>query len=118
MIKPLVGLRKRLQYALFAPVLEQNDRLLQRQEETLQANSRALEQFATAMSDCAEQLARHTDAIKGIASASQELLGVVREMNRMLREVDVHEERDDQSKRLIAENVSSRSEPPRVARGK
>jgi hypothetical protein len=118
LLNSIVRLRQRLQRVLLAPVLEQNERLLKGQEETLQRNSKALEQFAAAMSECAEQLARHTDAVKGIASASQELLGVVREMNRILQEVGVDEERDGQGKRLITENLSSRSEPPRVARGK
>ncbi len=115
-MNPLIELRQRLQRALFAPVLKQNERLLQRQEETLQANSRALEQFAAAVSECAEQLARHTDAVKGIASTSQELLGVVREMNRISQEVGVDEEKGGQGKCLITENLSSRSKPPRVAR--
>lgn len=90
-MNPLNALRQRMQNALFAPVLEQNKRLLQKQEATLQSNSRALEQFASALRDCAEQLARHTDAIRGIASAAQELLGVVCEMNRMLQQVSVDE---------------------------
>lgn len=102
-MNPLNALRQRLQRALLAPVLEQNERLLQRQEETLQANSRALEQFAVAMNECAEQLARHTDAVKGIASASLELLDVVREINRMLQGVSVDEERDGQGKRPVTE---------------
>ncbi|MBI2328372.1 MAG: hypothetical protein HYU85_01780 [Chloroflexi bacterium] len=111
-MNPLDVLKRRMQRTLLAPVLEPNERLLQAQEKTLQRNSKALEQFAAAMSECAEQLAMHTDAVKGIASASQELLGVVREMNRILREVDVDEDRDGQGKRLIAENLSRRSGPP------
>ncbi|MFH0768363.1 MAG: hypothetical protein V1932_02190 [Chloroflexota bacterium] len=117
-MNPLIKLRQRLLRVLLAPILEQNEGLLRRQEDALQVNSKALEQFAAAMSECAEQLARHTDAVKGIASASQELLGVVREMNRILREGGVGEERGEQGKHLITENLSSRSEPPRVARGK
>ncbi|MFH0769125.1 MAG: hypothetical protein V1932_06130 [Chloroflexota bacterium] len=110
MMNLLIELRQRLQRALLAPVLEQNERLLQRQEESLQANSRVLEQFTAAISDCAEQLARHTDAVKGIASASQELLDVVCEMNKMLRRVSVDEESEGQAKGFITENLSSRSE--------
>lgn len=117
-MNPLIKLRQRLQRVLFASVLEQNERLLQRQEETLQANSRVVEQVATAISECAEQLARHTDAVKSIASASQELLDVVCEMNKMLQRVSVDEDSEGQAIRLNAENLSSRSEPPRVARGK
>ncbi len=116
-VNPLTELRQRLQRALFAPVLEQNERLLQKQEATLQSNSRALEQFAAAMSECAEQLARHTDAVKGIASASLELLDAVREINRVLRGVSVDEETEAQGKHLIAENLSS-GQSPRVTRGK
>jgi len=112
MLDSIVRLRQRLQRALLAPVLEQNERLLQAQEKTLQRNSKALEQFAAAMSECAEQLARHTDAVKGIASASQELRDVVRKMNEMLQRVSVDEDSEGQAKRLIAENLSSRSEPP------
>lgn len=102
----LIALRQRLQRAMLAPVLEQNERLLQKQEATLQANSRALEQFAAAMSECAEQLARHTDAVKGIASASLELLDVVRQMKRMLQEVSGGEERDGQGGRPSSHNRS------------
>ncbi len=112
MLDSIVRLRQRLQRALLAPVLEQNERLLQAQEKTLQRNSEALEQFAVAMSECAKQLARHTDAVKGIASASQELRDVVREMNEMLQRASVDEDSEGQAKRLIAENLSSRSEPP------
>ncbi len=116
-VNPLTELRQRLQRALFAPVLEQNERLLQKQEATLQSNSKALEQFAAAMSECAEQLARHTDAVKGIASASLELLDAVREINRVLRGVSVDEETEAQGKHFIAENLSS-GQSPRVTRGK
>lgn len=116
-MNPLIALRRRLQRTLFAPVLEQNERLLQKQEATLQSNSRALEQFAAAMSECAEQLARHTDAVKGIASAAQELRDVVHEMNEMLQRVSVDEETEAQGKHLIAENLSS-GQSPRVTRGK
>ncbi len=101
-----IALRQHLQRAMLAPVLEQNERLMQKQEATLQANSRALEQFATAMSECAEQLARHTDAVKGIASASLELLDVVRQMNRMLQELSIGEERDGQGERPSSHNRS------------
>ncbi len=113
----LIALRQRLQRAIFAPALEQNERLLQKQEETLQANSRALEQFAAAMSECAEQLARHTDAVKGIASASLELLDVVREMNKMLRRVSVDEDSEGQEKALSQKTIIKVREPG-VARGK
>ena len=99
----LIALKQRLQRAMLAPVLEQNERLLQKQEATLQANSRALEQFAAATSECAEQLARHTDAVKGIASASLELLNVVREINTVLRGVSVDEETEAQGKRPVTE---------------
>ncbi len=116
-MNPLIALRRRLQRALFAPVLEQNERLLKGQEETLRRNSKALEQFAAAMSECAEQLARHTDAVKGIASASLELLDAVREINRVLRGVSVDEETEAQGKHLIAENLSS-GQSPRGTRGK
>ncbi len=113
----LNALRQRLQRVLLGPVLEQNERLLQRQEETLQRNSRALEQFAAAMSECAEQLARHTDAVKGIARASQELLDVVREMNKMLRRVSVDEDSEGQEKALSQKTIIKVREPG-VARGK
>jgi len=103
MLKLLGGLPQRLQRAALAPILEQNERLVQRQEETLQRNSKALEQFAAAMSECAEQLARHTDAVKGIASASEELLDVVGQMNKMLQRVSVDDERDGQGKRTVVE---------------
>ncbi len=114
-MNPLIELRQRLQRVLLAPVLEQNERLLQRQEEALQANSRALEQFAAAISECAEQLARHTDAVKGIASASEELMDVVREMNRMLRGVSINGDRQGQGKLPIAANLPSGSEAPRTS---
>lgn len=62
--------------------------MVQRQEEVLQLNNRVIEQFALAVKECAEQLASHTEAVKGMASASQELREAVREMNRMLGQAD------------------------------
>lgn len=69
-------------------------RLLERQEEALQTNSRALEQFAMAMKECAEQLAGHTAAVEGIAAAAQELRDTVREMNRALGHVNADRGRE------------------------
>ncbi len=102
-MNPLIALRQRLRRAIVGPLLDQNERLVQRQEETLRTNTRALEQFAAAMSECAKQLARHTDAVKSMARASEELLDVVRQMNEMLQRVSVDEERDGQGKRPVAE---------------
>lgn len=85
MLKLLGGLPQRLQRAALAPILEQNERLAQRQEEALRVNNRTLEQFASALRDCAEQLARHTEAVKSMAEASQELRDTVREINKLLR---------------------------------
>ncbi len=111
-MNPLNALGQRLQRALLAPVLEQNEQLLQRQEEALRVNNRSLEEFSSALRDCAEQLARHTDAVKGIASAAQELRDVVHEMNEMLQRVSVDEDSEGQAKRLIAGNLSQKSELP------
>lgn len=69
-----------LQRGVFAPILEQNQELAQRQEESLQMSSKALEQFASAMSEYARHLASHTDAIKNLAGASQELRDIVGEL--------------------------------------
>ncbi len=85
MLKLLGGLPQRLQRAALAPILEQNERLVQRQEEALRVNNRTLEQFASALRDCAEQLSRHTEAVKSIAEASQELRDTVRQINKFLR---------------------------------
>lgn len=84
MLKLLVALNRRLQHAALAPVLEQNEILVQRQEEAMQVNSNTLEQFASALKYCAEQLDKHTEAIKSMAEAAQELQDTVREMNRVL----------------------------------
>ena len=84
MLKLLVALKRRLQHAALAPVLEQNEILVQRQEEAMQVNSNTLEQFASALKDCASQLDKHTEAIKSMAEAAQELQATVREMNRAL----------------------------------
>ena len=85
MLKLLGGLPQRLQRAALAPILEQNERLVQRQEEALRVNNRTLEQFASALRDCAKQLSRHTEAVKSMAEASQELRETVREINECLR---------------------------------
>ncbi|MDO9579168.1 MAG: hypothetical protein Q7J06_01160 [Bacteroidales bacterium] len=85
MLKLLVAFKQRLQRAALAPILEQNERLVQRQEEALRVNNRTLEQFASALRDCAEQLSRHTEAVKSMAEASQELRNTVREINECLR---------------------------------
>jgi hypothetical protein len=45
--------------------------------------TKALEQFASAIGEYAQHLASHTDAVKGMASASLELREAVREQNRM-----------------------------------
>ncbi|MDP2917627.1 MAG: hypothetical protein Q8O16_06840 [Dehalococcoidia bacterium] len=90
---------------------------MQRQEETLRTNTRALEQFAAAMSECAKQLARHTDAVKSMAKASEELLDVVRQMNKMLRRVSVDEDSEGQEKALSQKTIIKVREPG-VARGK
>jgi len=58
---------------------------MQRQEEAMQTNSRVLGEFASALRDCAEQLARHTEAIRGMAEASEELRDTAQEMNKVLR---------------------------------
>lgn len=83
-MNPLNALGQRLQRALLAPVLEQNEQLLQRQEEALRVNNRSLEEFSSALRDCAEQLAAHTSAIKSMAEASQELRDTVRKINELL----------------------------------
>jgi len=75
--------RQRLQRAIFGPVLEENEKLVQRQEEALQASSKALEQLASAVSEYAQHLMSHTEAVKGIAAAAQELRQAVQEQNRL-----------------------------------
>jgi len=75
--------RQTVQRGIFAPILDQNQALARRHEQTSQMSSKALEQFATAMSEYAGHLASHTEAVKGMASASQELREAVREQNRM-----------------------------------
>jgi len=84
MLKLLVALKQRLLYAALAPILERHERLIQRQEEIQQLNDRAMERITSAIKECAEQLANHTEAVKGMASASQELRETVRQINRML----------------------------------
>ena len=71
--------RQLLQQAAFAPLIEQNQELVQRQEQMLRATSQALEQFAAAMSEYAQHLDSHTGAVQNLASASQELRESVRE---------------------------------------
>jgi len=85
MLKLLVALKQHLLYAALAPVLERHERLMQRQEEIQQLlNDRAMERITFAIKECAEQLASHTEAVKGMSSASQELRETVRQINRML----------------------------------
>ncbi len=75
--------RQKVQRGIFAPIIEQNEALVHRQEQTSQMSSKALEQFASAMSEYAGHLSSHTDAVKSMASASQELRDAVREQNKM-----------------------------------
>jgi signal peptidase len=77
--------KRRLQRAVFAPILEQNQELARRQEQSLEMSSKAMEQFASAISEYAQHLASHTDAVKSMAAASQELRDAVREQNKMFK---------------------------------
>ncbi len=76
---------RNLRHSVFAPILEENRQLAQRQEQALDMSSKALAQFAAAMSEYAHHLASHTDAVKSMAKTSQELHDAVREMNSMMR---------------------------------
>jgi len=91
--------RQRLQRGVFAPILEQNQELARRQEESLQMSSKALEQFASAMSEYARHLASHTDAIKSLAGASQELRDTVRELVSHLKKDSLPPDRSHNDRR-------------------
>ena len=84
-LKAIFILRKRLERAVFGPILEQNLWLAQRQEEVLQKNIKVLKQVASTIREYVEQLAEHTEAVKNMAYASQELRDVVRKFYEMLR---------------------------------
>ena len=75
MLKFLIGLKQRLQNAVFAPLLEQNERLVRRQEE-------ALKQFGSSMSQLAVQLERHTGSVIKMADAAQALRDTLRERDK------------------------------------
>jgi signal peptidase I len=77
--------RRSLQRGIFGPVLDQNQALARRHEQTSQMSSRALEQFASAMSEYARHLASHTSAIQGLSEASQDLRDAVRDQNKMFK---------------------------------
>jgi len=100
-LKLLTVLKERLLYALLATVLERHGRFIRKQEEILHMNDRAIELIASSVKDCAEQLATHTEAVKGMASASQELLETVREMNRILECVNPDGARTKYSGHLV-----------------
>lgn len=74
---------RKIQRGLLAPVLEENEKITQRQNEAMEMSARSLQQFAGAMGEYAKHLASHTAAIQGLASASQELRDAAREQNKM-----------------------------------
>lgn len=99
--------RKKLQNGFLAPIVQQNEALAQRQEQTSQIVSSALEQFAGTMSEYAQHLASHTAAIKDLASASQELKECAAKQNevlmRLLETMGEPKKAIDKSQALIRE---------------
>lgn len=69
--------------SFLAPVFEENQKIVQRQNEVMEMSAKSLQQFSDAMSEYAKHLASHTAAIQGLASASQELRDAAREQNKM-----------------------------------
>ena len=68
----------------FEPVLEQNQELAKRQEKSWGLTRYSIEQFSTAMSNYATHLQSHTEAVKGMAEASQELKKTTEALTRIL----------------------------------
>lgn len=76
--------RRRLQRGIFAPVIEQNQEIAKKQQETSQMTVEALEKFSAAVAEYAKHLASHTSAIQGLSEASHELKRGAAEQNRVL----------------------------------
>jgi hypothetical protein len=64
----------------------------QRQEESVQLDNLAFKKIASAIDACAEQLIKHTEAVKSMAAASQELRDIVRKMNEILKKISTEVE--------------------------
>ena len=83
--------RRKIQTALFAPVIEENHRNSRLLEERIKATEKgmtsteqALNKFALAIEAYAEHLQSHTSAIQGLSEASQELKEGAAEQNKVL----------------------------------
>lgn len=98
--------RQTVQRGIFAPVIEESQRssrvMAQRMEATekgMESTQQALNNFASAMSEYARHLASHTDAIKSLAGASQELRDTVREIVSHLKKDSLPPDRSHNDRR-------------------
>lgn len=109
---------QRLRRGIFAPIVEQNEELAHRQEQTSQMSSKALEQFASAMGEYAGHLKSHTAAVKDMASASQELKRGAGEQNKVLiRLMETMEQRAPKAEE-VAPKVEKVKFPPGCVRSR